>query len=48
MSEDRVDSLVNRLHVTCLTLIRLKQEALDVQAPVSWGTWEDIYSTAAG
>ncbi|HZE21235.1 MAG TPA: hypothetical protein VE082_04200 [Desulfobaccales bacterium] len=27
MSEDRVDSLVNRLHVTCLTLLRLKKEA---------------------
>jgi hypothetical protein len=27
MSDDRVDGLVNRLHVTCLTLIRLKKEA---------------------
>ncbi len=27
MSEDRVDCLVNHLHVTCLTLIRLKKVA---------------------
>jgi hypothetical protein len=28
MSADRVDCLVNRLHVTCLTLIRLKKEVV--------------------
>ncbi|OGR29643.1 MAG: hypothetical protein A2139_02770 [Desulfobacca sp. RBG_16_60_12] len=33
MSEDRVDCLVNRLHVTCLTLIRLKKEAVYGQDP---------------
>jgi len=27
MKEDRVDCLVNHLHVTCLTLLRLKKEA---------------------
>jgi hypothetical protein len=33
MREDRVDALVNRLHVTCLTLLRLKKEALYGQDP---------------
>lgn len=33
MSEDRVDCLVNHLHVTCLTLIRLKKEAVYGQDP---------------
>jgi hypothetical protein len=33
MSEDRVDCLVNRLHVTCLTLIRLKKETAYGQDP---------------
>jgi hypothetical protein len=33
MSEDRVDGLVNRLHVTCLTLLRLKKEAIYGQDP---------------
>jgi hypothetical protein len=33
MSEDRVDCLVNRLHVTCLTLFRLKKEAVYGQDP---------------
>jgi len=33
MSDDRVDSLVNRLHITCLTLIRLKKEAHYGQDP---------------
>jgi hypothetical protein len=33
MSEDRVDCLVNRLHVTCLTLIRLKKESVYGQDP---------------
>ena len=33
MSEDRVDCLVNRLHVTCLTLLRLKKEAVYGQDP---------------
>jgi hypothetical protein len=27
MSEDLVDCLVNRLHVTCLTLLKLKKDA---------------------
>ncbi len=33
MSEDRVDYLVNHLHVTCLTLLRLKKEAIYGQDP---------------
>ena len=33
MTEDRVDCLVNRLHVTCLTLIRLKKESVYGQDP---------------
>jgi hypothetical protein len=33
MSEDRVDCLVNRLHVTCLALLRLKKEAVYGQDP---------------
>jgi hypothetical protein len=33
MSEDRVDCLVNHLHVTCLTLLRLKKEAVYGQDP---------------
>ena len=33
MSEDRVDCLVNSLHVTCLTLLRLKKEAIYGQDP---------------
>jgi hypothetical protein len=33
MTEDRVDSLVNRLHVTCLTLLRFKKEAVYGQDP---------------
>ena len=33
MTEDRVDCLVNRLHVTCLTLIRLKRDAAYGQDP---------------
>lgn len=33
MTEDRVDCVVNHLHVTCLTLIRLKKEAVYGQDP---------------
>jgi hypothetical protein len=33
MNEDRVDCLVNRLHVTCLTLLKLKKEAAYGQDP---------------
>ena len=33
MSEDRVDFLVNHLHVTCLTLIRLKKVEIYGQDP---------------
>jgi hypothetical protein len=33
MSEDRVDCLVNHLHVTCLTLIRLKKVEVYAQDP---------------
>jgi hypothetical protein len=33
MNEDRVDCLVNHLHVTCLTLLRLKKEAIYAQDP---------------
>jgi hypothetical protein len=33
MSEDWVDCLVNHLHVTCLTLIRLKKETTYGQDP---------------
>jgi hypothetical protein len=33
MSEDRVDYLINHLHVTCLTLLRLKKEAIYGQDP---------------
>ena len=36
MTEDRVDCPVNRLHVTCLTLIRLKKEAVYGQDPGFW------------
>jgi hypothetical protein len=33
MTEDRVDALVNHLHLTCLTLLRLKKEAVYGQDP---------------
>jgi hypothetical protein len=33
MSEDLVDCLVNRLHVTCLTLLKLKKDAAYCQDP---------------
>jgi hypothetical protein len=33
MSDDGADGLVNRLHVTCLTLIRLKKEGAYGQDP---------------
>jgi len=33
MIEDRVDCLVNRLHVTCLSLLRLKKIAVYGQDP---------------
>ena len=33
MNEDRVDCLVNRLHVTCLTLLKLKKDAAYSQDP---------------
>ena len=47
MSEDRVDCLVNRLHVTCLTLIRLKKEAVYGQDPGFLELLGDTCSTAA-
>ena len=47
MSADRVDCLVNHLHVTCLTLIRLKQEAVYGQDPGFLELLGDICCTAA-